>query len=233
MAIVDNRVHKFFNTTNNYLHQSFGIRIRSEIVRELVGEQLGMKMLDVGCGNGTISSQYLQHNQVAFLDLSENMIEHVKESIDPLFADNANFFIGAFTEVEIKEKFDFVLAIGLLAHVPSVSGCLSRINSMLAPRGKAIIQFSDYDKWLTRFNIKKASKYGYPINHLSYGSMKQLITTSGFEIIEEVRFSFLLPGMGKLPDSFLYRYSKVFWRNGLLSQLGTDIIWVLTRKEDQ
>lgn len=227
---MDKRVHDFFNLTNNYLHQSFGIRIRAEIVKELLGVPVGRKILDVGCGNGVISSQFIQKNQVTFLDLAENMIDHVRQGIDPMFADNADFLIGSFAEMPIRDRYNYIFAIGLLAHVPSVSECLARINSILLPEGSAIIQFSDYDRWLTRLSIRKATRYGYPINQLPYDTMRDLITANGFIVIKEVRFSFLLPGMGRLPESFLYRYSKLFWKSKVLSGFGTDVIWLLKRR---
>src|SRR5690606_15523881 len=226
---MDNSVHTFFNTTSNYLHQSFGIRIRTEIIRELIGHPIDRSIIDVGCGNGTISSQFIHENQITFLDLSENMIRHVKDGIDPKFGCNAKYMVGSFTDLEITDVYDYIFAIGLLAHVPSVSACLSKMSSILNQGGAIIIQFSDYDHWLTRLNIRNAKNYGYPINHLSYVNMRNLIAAHGYEIIKEIRFSFLLPSMGKLPDSFLYRYAKLFWENKTLSRWGTDIIWLLKK----
>lgn len=224
-----NSVHTFFNTTSNYLHQSFGIRIRAAIVKELIGSPNGKNIIDVGCGNGLISSQFIHSNAITFLDLSENMISQVKKEIDPAVATNAKYLVGSFTDVDIDDTYDYILAIGLLAHVPSVSSCLKRMNSILHQEGSVIIQFSDYNHWLTRLNIRSSRSYGYSINHLSYGNMENLITDHGFEIAKEVRFSFLLPGMGKLSDSFLYRYSKLFWKNRTMSRYGTDIIWQLKK----
>jgi ubiquinone/menaquinone biosynthesis C-methylase UbiE len=226
-----NKVHTFFNSTSNYLHQSFGIRIRAEIIKELVGAPVSKRILDVGCGNGSVSNQFIQDNHITFLDLSENMIDLVKRGIDPTFTGNANFLVGSFADISIMDEYDFIFAIGLLAHVPSVPECLKRINSLLTQKGYAVIQFSDYDRWLTKYNIRKATRYGYPINQLSLQSMKGIITATGFEIVREIRFSFLLPGMGKLPESFLYHYTKLSWRNKTLSGLGTDVIWLLKRQE--
>ncbi|MBX2944882.1 MAG: class I SAM-dependent methyltransferase [Cyclobacteriaceae bacterium] len=230
---MDTNVHTFFNTTSNYLHQSFGIRIRAEIIRELIGHPVGKKIIDVGCGNGVISNQFLDKNHITFLDLSENMIKHVRDGIDSKFEGNAKYLVGSFTDLEIADVYDYIFAIGLLAHVPSVSACLSRMNSILFPEGSVIIQFSDFDQWLTRLNIRKATSYGYPINHLSYGVMTDLVAKHGFGIEKEIRFSFLLPGMGKLPDSFLYRYSRLVWRSKILSRMGTDIIWLLKKKKSK
>jgi len=227
---VHNQVHTFFNLTENYLHLSFGIRVRSEIVKDLLGDPVGKKILDVGCGNGAISSQFISENHITFLDLSENMIGLVRQSIDPRFSSNADFMVGSFTEIPVRDSFDYVFAIGLLAHVPSVIECLKKINSLLASDGYAIVQFSDYDNWLTRVNIRKATSYGYPINRLSFGSMQHAVSASGFRIVKEIRFSFLLPGMGRLPEDFLYRYTRFSWKNKTMARLGTDVIWLLQRQ---
>lgn len=230
---MENKVHTFFNTTGNYLSQTFGIRIRAEIVKDLIGHPVGKKIMDVGCGNGAVSIQFIQTNQITFLDLSENMIKHVKDGIDPKFSVNAKYLVGSFTDLEITDSYHYIFAIGLLAHIPSVPEALKRINALLLPEGLVVVQFSDFDHWLTRLNIRKATRYGYPINQLSYKDMKNLVIDHGFEIVKEIRYSFLLPGMGKLPDSFLYYYSKIFWRNKLFSKLGTDIIWLLNRRKDR
>jgi ubiquinone/menaquinone biosynthesis C-methylase UbiE len=222
-------VHDFFNTTSNYLHKAFGIRIRAEIVKELVGHPSSKNIIDVGCGNGAISAQFINSNEITFLDLSENMIAHVKGALDPKYANNAKYMVGSFLDLEIKDRYNYIFAIGLMAHVPSVPACLSRMKTILHPEGSIIIQFSDYDHWLTRLNIRKAKSYGYTINHLPYSSMKKLVVDHGFKILKEVRFSFLLPGMGRLSDSFLYQYSKLFWKNKIMSKWGTDIIWLLSK----
>lgn len=222
-------VHAFFNTTKNYLHQSFGIRIRAEIVNELIGNPIKSKILDVGCGNGGVSSQFIMVNEITFLDLSENMINLVKENLPREAHTHANFIVGPFPDVNINTNFDYILAIGLLAHVPSVSNCIGKLSDLLNPGGFVIIQFSDYNSWLTRLNIRQADHYGYPINKLSYQNLKEVVMGHGFKISKEIRFSFLLPGMGKLPDNLLYKYSKLIWKSTFLSRLGTDYIWLLTK----
>lgn len=222
-------VHAFFNTTENYLHQSFGVRVRADIVRKLIGNPVDKAFLDIGCGNGAISGQFLAGNHITFLDLSENMIELVKQRIPDALVKHATTRVGSFTEMTFTTHYDYVFAIGLLAHVPSVNQTLNRISAVLAPGGSAIIQFSNYDHWLTRYNISHSAHYGYAINKLTYGGMRDAIEAEGFQLVHEIRFSFLLPGMGRLPDSLLYAYASAIWKSRLLSGVGTDYMWVLKK----
>lgn len=222
-------VHNFFNVTKNYLHKSFGVQIRAEIVRELIQSPQGARLLDLGCGNGEISTQFVESNHVTFVDLSENMIELVKTGIDARYQGNATYIVGSMFDLELAKEYDYIFAIGLLAHVPSVPDCIAQIFSMLKPGGTAIIQFSDFDHWLTRWNIRNSAHYGYGINKLTRQEMKAIVNVHNWELENEIRFSFMLPGMGRLPDPFLYRYSRFVRKSNFLSKLGTDYIWHLRK----
>lgn len=221
------KVQEFFDATSNYLHVSYGIKVRSEIVADLIGAPTDTKILDVGCGNGVISRQFVRSNRVTFLDLASNMIDLARRGVDPEYRSNARFLVGSFLDVDLNETFDYLFAIGLLAHVPSAEEAIKRIHSLVTEKGCAIIQFSNFSNWLTKWQIMTSSSYGYEVNKLSYKAMKRMVEASGFRILKEVQFSLTLPGMGRLPDAFLYRYSRFVLKNRLTSRLGTDFIWLL------
>lgn len=222
-------VYSFFNKTHNYLHQSFGISVRSDIVKELIGKPMNKSFLDIGCGNGAISSQYLVENQITFLDLSENMIDLARQGVPLEWSSRASYRVGSFTELKLDHVYDYIFAIGVLAHVPSVKNTLKRMHELLQREGSAVIQFSDYRHWLTRHSIRNSSHYGYSVNRMEYEDMKSYVEGAGFSIDREVRFSFLLPGMGKLPQKILYRYASAIWKSRHLSNLGTDYMWLLRK----
>lgn len=224
------RVQTFFNSTGNYLHQSFGIKVRAEIVSRMVGAVSGCRILDIGCGNGAISGQFVASNEVTFLDLSENMIDLARGGVDERFVQNAKFLTGSFMEIDLRGKFDHIFAIGLVAHLSSVPDALQRIASLVEDGGQIVLQFSNFNNWLTKLNVKRASRYGYPINRLRYQDMVNHIRSCGLVIEKQVQYSFLLPGMGSLPESFLYKYSKFTVDNPLMSPLGTDFIWLLHKR---
>ncbi len=221
-----NNVHSYFNATQNYLKNSFGIRIRAELVRDLVGNPEERRILDVGCGNGMVSKQFINRNTITFLDLSENMIALVKQGMSTDELAQSSFFVGSFSDFEVHEKYNIIIAMGLLAHVPDVSECVEWVSSALAPKGVALIQFSNYDHVLTKKSINNSKQYSYSINKIRYKDIKHIIETSGMKVKKEVQFSFLLPGMGRLPEWFLYRYSKFIAKSGFFSKWGTDFIFL-------
>lgn len=223
-------VRSFFNKTDNYLHQQFGLRVRRDIVKELVGSPEGKQFLDIGCGDGSISSQFLETNKITFLDLSENMISIVRHSVPDHLANHVTYHVGPFDQIPLYGQFDYILAIGLLAHVPSVPDTLRRIHGLLNQDGRAIIQFSDYTHWLIKYNVGRGKTYGYAVNKLTLSGMRSVVDVEGFVIDRELQFAFTLPGMGKLPDGLMYRFSTAVWRNGFLAKRATDFAWLLRKK---
>ena len=223
-----NKVYEFFNKTENYLHKEYGVRIRTEIIKDLVGEIRGKNILDIGCGNGSLSLQYLPDNNITFLDISENMLEIVKGRVGT-FADQAHFANVPFEQFQQQRKFDLILGIGLLAHVPNVKNAVDKISDMLLPDGKAVVQFSDYNNLFTRINILFSSGYDYKINRLGYRGMKDILNDGNMKIEKEVQYSIMLPGMGKLPDELLYKFARFTYRNQVVRKLGSDIIWLLKK----
>src|SRR6266550_8275118 len=72
-------VKTFFDNTDVYLRKSFGVSVRSFVVRSLLGELEGSAILDLGCGDGSISLQYLSPtNRITLVDLSGKMLERAK-----------------------------------------------------------------------------------------------------------------------------------------------------------
>lgn len=223
-------VHEFFNQPGNYLSHAYGIRIRREIVKSLVGDIKGSQILDVGCGNGMLSNQFLNSNLVTFLDLSVNMIELAKANVDKESISNAKFIVGKLENQEFNNRFDIIISVGLIAHVESIGGFLNDLKDNLSPSGRIVLQFSNNSHPLTKINNALSKRYGYLLNRISYSQLLDLTTQLGLEVIKVIQYSLMIPGLGKLPDRLLYKYSKYIWKTPLLSKLGTDFIWLLRKK---
>ncbi|RPJ69516.1 MAG: hypothetical protein EHM20_16350, partial [Alphaproteobacteria bacterium] len=66
------KVKHFFNKPELYLKNQTLIEIRKIITRKLVEETIPKQILDLGCGNGSISLQFLSSStHVVMVDLSE------------------------------------------------------------------------------------------------------------------------------------------------------------------
>lgn len=225
-----NEVHSFFNTTDNYLHKNFGVKVRAEILKDLIGTPEGKNILDAGCGDGGISMQFLPKNEITFLDLSENMLNLVREKIPEQLISKSTCIKSSLEDYNAEKSYDFIFAIGLISHVPDVTSTIKKMKSLLSTNGVLVIQFSNYNSWITRLKIRIAKNYNYKINKLKYEEFRQAVVSNGFKIDSEVQYSFLFPGIGKLPNKILYWFTKFTYSNRLLSKVGTDFIWVLTSK---
>lgn len=225
---MSDKVKIFFDTTINYLHRTFGVRLRAEIVQGFLGDLANTKILDAGCGDGGVSLQYLKKNKITFCDLSENMLKRVEDQIPSSLRSNAMLVNSAIEKFTTEEKFDYVFCIGVLAHVPSVSQCLDHFDSLLSKDGRLIIQFSDYNHWLTRLSISLAG-YDYVVNKIRYEELQQLVHGLGYTIEKKVKYNFMLPGMGKLPDKMLYRVQRFTLKVKFLRFIGTEHVWLLRR----
>lgn len=221
-------VYKFFNTTQNYLHKNFGVRIRALIIHDLIGVVSQKSLLDIGCGDGGITIQFVKQNAVDFLDISENMLSLVKNRVSVEQA-TANYFHLDFMSLQPEKKYDLIIAIGFLAHADRVKDALQKMISSLSQDGAIVTQFSDYNKLLTKINIANSGHYRYKLNKLRYQEMLELVRSLGLSVEKEVKFSFMFPGFGKLPNNWLYFINRTIYTTKLGRFIGTDVIWKLKR----
>ena len=70
----------YFNQPEAYLKNGFDIAVRKKIITQLLGDISNKHILDMGCGNGALSMDYLEHNQVHFVDLAEKNARHCSKA---------------------------------------------------------------------------------------------------------------------------------------------------------
>jgi 2-polyprenyl-3-methyl-5-hydroxy-6-metoxy-1,4-benzoquinol methylase len=225
---MSDKVKEYFETTINYLHRTFGVRLRAEIVHDFIGNVSDAKILDAGCGDGGVSLQYLTNNQITFCDLSENMLKRVSEQIPPALLSHAKLVNSSIEHFRSEERFDCIFCIGVLAHVPSISECLGQLDKLLNKNGRLIIQFSDYNHWLTKLSISFAG-YDYKVNKIRFEELEQLTQQLNYKIEKKIKYNFMLPGMGRLPDSFLYKMQRSTLKLKYLQSIGTEHVWLLKK----
>ena len=84
MSTRTERAKTFFGDPDLYLRGNHRISLRAHFVRGLLGDVRNSRILDLGCGDGRISAQFLPAgNHVTMLDLSDGMLERVKNNVPP------------------------------------------------------------------------------------------------------------------------------------------------------
>lgn len=150
----------------------------------------GGKILDVGCGIGTLGLEVRRRGNVVWgLDVSENGIEFSSEKLDKAFVCDV-------TEIEslpIKdERFDTIIFADVLEHLDEPGNVLGEYKRFLREGGRVIVSLPNIASWTIRvkrlFGPLKPSKYGIlDETHKHFYDLKKakkLVEEAGYNIIE-------------------------------------------------
>ena len=232
------KVKLFFNNSEYLKNSSDRIAIRSMVVQDFLGETDNLSILDIGCGDGSLSLPMLKpSNRLTLIDLSDAMIRKVKERIPENLASNVTLINDSFEAVDDNVKFDVVLCVGVIAHVPDVATLLKKIDTVLKPGGRLIVEttpnpypigklFFPY-YFLRNLIFKDAPKYSK--NRMKIKDLLAQTDLIGLQKLRAVRYSFPLPGMSHWPQSLKFRYTLMTLTNPLLSCIGSEHIFLLKR----
>ncbi len=222
-----------------YLSKTFDIRLRHEIIQSLMPKALaGLRCLDVGCGDGSLSLAYLAElKSLTMVDLSEEMLKLAKNKVPPDLKAKVTMRQQAIDSIQTDniqaDNFDVILCIGVLAHVPDVSETLRSLAELLTFGGILIVQITDSDKWLSKLNLcynhlldLLIDRYGYKRNATSKSDILNMTQRLGLRLQEQRRFGLIAPGMQALiSDELLFKYQRFVYRNQRLARWGTDVIF--------
>lgn len=184
---------------------NFTYRIILNVINKFINSP--KKILDVGCGVGSLSL-YLasKGNRVYGIDISNNAIKAGRESAKKLgIENNVDFEIMSFPNKIPDEKFDFILLIEVIEHLKNDDLALSKIYSLLKNGGTAII--STPSKNAPMYKLGLANKFDQRVGHLRRYTLDELVDkckSAGFKILETKKtegivrnFLFLNPVAGK------------------------------------
>ncbi|MBX2898809.1 MAG: class I SAM-dependent methyltransferase [Cyclobacteriaceae bacterium] len=219
-----NPVKFFFEKPETYLHKNYGIQVRAYLVKNIVPKQ-SRTILDVGCGNGGVSWQFLETHHITFLDFSNNMIELVRSRLQAKGISNNSLVSTSVLDFRPTEKFEVILAIGVLAHLPSVEEFIRHTTEFLIkPGGTLVLQFSESTNPLTKFYLRRNYNSTYMLTPINKDILLMQLKLRGFIVKQTIRYGLVFPGMGFLPDRFLFFYSLLIIKSGLGRLFGSEFI---------
>ncbi|MDE2988753.1 MAG: methyltransferase domain-containing protein [Chloroflexota bacterium] len=108
----------------------------------------GMRLLDCGCGPGTVTAglaRAVSPGEVVGLDSAAGVLEHARAHAAEESVDNVTFVDGDVYHLEYAEaEFDVVYANQLLQHLTDPVRALQEMRRVLKPRGLLAIRDADY-----------------------------------------------------------------------------------------
>lgn len=231
-------VKSFFDKTHLYLHKNFNVSIRALIVRTLLGELNHARILDLGCGDGRISLQYVSPtNHITLVDLSDNMLDIARENTPKTLKTHVSYINMDLQQYETRGQFDVVLCIGVLAHVVSVAETVTKVASFLKPGGRCIFQITDADQCLGKFLVTFYRVWdfivptrGYTVNATRLSYMAHVTHCHRLRLLDKQQYCSILPGMGKIPNTWLEKYQMFMLTHNVLSRMGSEVLLLYVKE---
>ncbi len=211
-------VQAVFEKPERYLtRRAFEIRIRAETIKELVKDSRNMRMMDIGCGDGSISLPLLtETTRITLVDLSSSMLSIAKSKVPAGIAENVETVNQDFMKTEFKlQSFDLILCIGVLAHVPSPADFVGKMVSLLKPGGRIIVECTDSRHKLSQmvsgfyklWSVVRPTTYA--LNAVSFSEIEKILGRYSLQPKAQFRYAAPIPGMYRLfSQESLYKLTR-------------------------
>lgn len=227
-------VRAFFDTSS-YLDRNAIIPVRARIVTEMLARASDGHVLDLGCGDGSISRPLLAaRNRLTLVDFSASMLDRARAATPPgapvefVQADILSYVAGA--------QFGAVICVGVLAHVGSVEQAVARVSSALSPGGLGVLQITDnaspIGRLLNRY-YRRRRRQSYEMNVISLAELVAIGVRYGLAYRRSRRYGLLLPGLGRLPYLWERRLEEVVGFSQSLSRVGAEVMVCFEKAQNQ
>lgn len=153
MADVISETKQAFHEPQWYFQKrSYHVQVRIETVREFLKSARFEHILDIGCGDGSISLPLLTTgNRLTLLDMSEGMLARARSHIPAGLSGSVAILKSDFMSADLEPgAYDLVICLGVLAYIESPQAFLGKLASLLRPGGQLILEWTDDYHFVSR-----------------------------------------------------------------------------------
>jgi 2-polyprenyl-3-methyl-5-hydroxy-6-metoxy-1,4-benzoquinol methylase len=227
----------YFANPDKYVRRNPYIKLRSRVVQEMLAGFRGGSILDVGAGSGELTIPLLEAgSHILFVDSSQGMIELALGNVPLTHRDKARAVCAGVMEFSTDERFDAVVCIGVLAHVPAWHEALARLGSWVAPDGVLLLQLTDHEALLGRLShhigrlssaVLQRARHAH--QRMTLRDIERTLARVGFTLKESRRYCFI-PGLRLLPGSLAAAIARSASAGPFADRYGGEVIAMFQRR---
>jgi ubiquinone/menaquinone biosynthesis C-methylase UbiE len=188
-------LHRFLSGNEERGEYSAGLwqnMIRAEALKSIAGS--GVKLLEVGCGEGLFLAQASAVNPEWKLWGVDNSGERIERAKKRLFAKNAYLLVGDAANLSFYDGyFDVAVCVNVFFNMPSidiVKKTLEQMKRVVRNDGRLIFDFRNSQNTLLALKYKLAPYYDRTVRDLplmtySMAQMSKILKELGLEIVEK------------------------------------------------
>lgn len=174
-------------------------------------------LLDVGCGTGRFSVRLAKYaKRIVGIDTSGYSIKTFRDEVKKTHLNNISARVIDFHDLPDHKKFDYILMVNVVHHVPDIKSLLNKVQKVLRKNGTLIIyEFNPINPLYIPFLIrnKQASMHmNKEYFRSNIWSLGKIFNQSNYTLVRKFRHGFL--------PTILYNRSPFFIKiNGLLNSV--------------
>lgn len=161
----------------------------------------GCSIIEIGCGIGNQLNDLMPSRGVG-IDISEKMIAEAKKEY-PQY----EFIVMDSEEIDISEKFDFVIISDTVGYFDDVQKSFEQIRKLCDEHTRIIVTYVNF-LWLPVLDLAELFRFKMPQvrnNWLNIDDIKNLLNLSGYDVIKSGR-KLLMPFYIPLFSAFVNKY---------------------------
>lgn len=191
-------------------------------ILSLIGKN--KKVLDMGCGDGTISKRIKNTgNEVVGIEISNNAIRKAKEKKIKVY----DLSLNSDWSKEISERFDIVFAGEIIEHILDTDHFLQNIKEVLKRKGKLIITSPNVAALGRRLMLlvgvnpflettRRLGDAGH-VRYFTHASLEKLLRENDFQILSSSSLIVNLHTSGRIYSKLLAKLIPTFGNNIIIS----------------
>lgn len=230
---------RWFQDAERYSRRNAIVELRARMVREVLGDVKDLRILDLGCGDGSLSLQFAGvARELALVDFSAPMLEAARAKVPPE-TDRISFHpvdLTAGVASDIPPA-DIVMCIGVLAHVSDPEALVGTAARLVAPGGRLLLQITDAGhrtgELVLRFDNLFRSVRQYRLTRTTLHGVQQWAGEHGLALSRSETHAPAVSGFRILPAPVQRRMLSAIERSRWAEPLRTETLLLFSAETEE